>query len=349
MSARLSARTGFTLIELLVVVAIIALLISILLPSLSKARAQARTSVCFSRIGQLCKAMLLYADDYGETPPFMGRGWEDADSLSSGDWPAGSGISVEEWAYLEDWLMPDMPDYWMTSQVDGDWPDHALIRNGSLFSYTRFEALYRCPEFERLGPGIKTQNSFNYTRSMLGRKWFDRADPEGQDGSPWRAEYGGPFGAPGPIIGISQPYAPAKMYMLIDEHWRRHCAAPLDEFQVAVPEGYLQGELGGGWMVADCMFFMLANEGGRYHDPPAISPMIPPEVVHFLTPVKRASCAFYDGHVELEVEPLPNRFIDLGWGIEALWLGVGFWNWTEALFYAQRGKAHIDLGGWTPF
>ncbi len=66
-------RSGFTLIELLVVVAIIALLISILLPSLSKARAQARTTLCGSRISQLVKAMLIYAEDFGEAPPFILR------------------------------------------------------------------------------------------------------------------------------------------------------------------------------------------------------------------------------------------------------------------------------------
>jgi len=53
---------GFTLIELLVVVAIIALLISILLPSLQRAREQGRTVVCASNQRSLMQALFMYAD-----------------------------------------------------------------------------------------------------------------------------------------------------------------------------------------------------------------------------------------------------------------------------------------------
>ena len=56
-------RTGFTLVELLVVIGIIALLMAILLPTLSKARQSAKTLVCLSQIRQLQTAQIFYAND----------------------------------------------------------------------------------------------------------------------------------------------------------------------------------------------------------------------------------------------------------------------------------------------
>ena len=64
-----SGRGAFTLIELLVVVAIISLLISILTPSLSKARQQAKSTVCMASLNDMMKALVAYGNDFNFALP----------------------------------------------------------------------------------------------------------------------------------------------------------------------------------------------------------------------------------------------------------------------------------------
>lgn len=98
-------RKAFTLIELLVVVAIIALLISILLPSLSRAREQSRAVVCLATERSIGQGLHTYTTDNKEWLP--------------GPNTSGKMLSVQKGAYVfkmtpgeptqnEDWISPIM-------------------------------------------------------------------------------------------------------------------------------------------------------------------------------------------------------------------------------------------------
>jgi prepilin-type N-terminal cleavage/methylation domain-containing protein len=79
------ARQGFTLIELLVVVAIIALLVSILLPALRDAREQAKLVKCLANYRQVTTMTIQYFLDYKDDFPFYA--WSEA------------GLGVCSWVY----------------------------------------------------------------------------------------------------------------------------------------------------------------------------------------------------------------------------------------------------------
>lgn len=77
-TVRVKPGASFTLVELLVVVAIIAVLASLLLPSLHKAKQTAKTAVCLGNLRQNVAAAIVYAGDNDyQVPLFTNNGSHD--------------------------------------------------------------------------------------------------------------------------------------------------------------------------------------------------------------------------------------------------------------------------------
>jgi prepilin-type N-terminal cleavage/methylation domain-containing protein len=118
-------RRAFTLIELLVVIAIIAVLMAILMPSLSLAREQARSLHCRSNIRTLNLAWLMYKDE--NDAKLVGGFPERLTESPYSPWvqipPAGASAPVEE--------------------------KKEYIKRGQLWSYVKDIKVYRCPSDKR--------------------------------------------------------------------------------------------------------------------------------------------------------------------------------------------------------
>ena len=78
-------KRGFTLIELLVVIAIIAILASMLLPSLNKARDKARTIQCVSNEKQMGSAIYMYTGESDDYFPVNIKGFDSSGKPQAGD------------------------------------------------------------------------------------------------------------------------------------------------------------------------------------------------------------------------------------------------------------------------
>ncbi|MBN1343987.1 MAG: prepilin-type N-terminal cleavage/methylation domain-containing protein [Phycisphaerae bacterium] len=318
---RSGARSqGFTLIELLVVVAIIALLISILLPSLSKARAQARTTLCASRMSQYAKAFFMYADDFGEMFPFIcyGRGVDDSDPLMG---PAHAKIIDRE-----NWLAgPNELDI-VWDQPEENWPSN-WANNGWLFTYTRFETLYRCPEFERVNSSLCHQNKYNFSRCITGRK--GRVDFDEKDNGNCRTPYA--IGFDGPIVKPSTVYASSRLPLVVDEDWFGYVAYP--------------GDMGFSWDKTDPIMDIVDSYIGPYHGAP-IEGVVYDKNEWDWRGRKPGSVAAYDGHVELVRDAFPAEDGRSGGRpIPVFYHPVlqtkileAYLEMLDTLFYAQQGK-----------
>jgi prepilin-type N-terminal cleavage/methylation domain-containing protein/prepilin-type processing-associated H-X9-DG protein len=122
---------GFTLIELLVVIAIIAILASMLLPALSRAKQKSQSIACLNHLKQLSTAAMIYAVDFRDYWPLNNSG--DA-NLNLANPPAGY-----------------QPQVWAEGREGSNLTDDASAmgmiseRVSLIAPYLKTKAVFRCP------------------------------------------------------------------------------------------------------------------------------------------------------------------------------------------------------------
>ena len=100
-------RSGFTLIELLVTISIMATLMSMLLPSLNRAREMGQRTVCSSNIRQLTLAWYMYATDNDDHLCSADTEWNDPgyNWVADGLLIPGNNVGGTEDAIKNGWLI----------------------------------------------------------------------------------------------------------------------------------------------------------------------------------------------------------------------------------------------------
>ena len=112
---------GFTLIELLVVIAIIAILASMLLPALGRAKAKAHQIGCLNNNRQLQLCLQMYCDDQRDMLPAN-------EALVSGI-RAGLSVGANSWLQGNAWLDTSLTN----------------LQRGALYPYNQSTGIYKCP------------------------------------------------------------------------------------------------------------------------------------------------------------------------------------------------------------
>lgn len=182
-------RAGFTLIELLVVIAIIAILAAILFPVFAQARERARTVSCLSNVGQITRAVRMYADDNNGVWPYCCDAEDRVNHASqAASMPLFWDVMAKYVKSQDAWRCPSDKGY---KRSNGTVVKNAYKQNGSSYStnwelcWDRLESKMNPVKLDQAPQPTKAMVVFDYWgmesrgESSQQSQWHIRKWPEG--------------------------------------------------------------------------------------------------------------------------------------------------------------------------